>query len=168
MITELAFLRVFLSWELFLEETFILYLTGKTPPRGRAPHRFVYPPNRKGAVGIVSEGRDFAKWSTPSIVVARAERFFRDGKPFSPAMSHHMSALNEMRHLRNAIAHWQEKTQDKFEAVVRTRSRTGTYQKGLSVGAFLGSTVPTSNPPQSFFDDYVSKVRWLANKIVPN
>ncbi|MGZ8846003.1 MAG: hypothetical protein ACXW3C_06020 [Pyrinomonadaceae bacterium] len=168
MVTELAFLRVFLAWELFIEETFLLYLIGKNPPKGRAPYRFVFPPNRKTAVGLViPEGRDFVHWTTAQTIVARSERFFRDGKPFSPVLRGQLNALNEMRIIRNAIAHWQNIPQEKFKSLVRNKSTTGTFPKGLTIGAFLTGIIPRSTPPETFFDRYVANIRFLARKIVP-
>jgi hypothetical protein len=78
-----------------------------------------------------------------------------------------MNALQEMRTIRNAIAHWQNIPQEKFQALVRTKSSTGTYPKGLTIGAFLTGIIPRSAPPETFFDSYVARVRFLAGKIVP-
>src|SRR6266545_5078995 len=59
--TELAFLRAYLAWESFLEESFILYMLGQRAPRGRPPYRFAYPPSRRFAEEwIVTEGREYA------------------------------------------------------------------------------------------------------------
>lgn len=168
-ITELAFLRAFLAWELFLEETFVLYLLGQTAPRGRPPYRFVFPPTRRGALHLIlPEGRDYVSWSVASTVAARAERFFRDGRPFSAALQSQMTILNDMRTIRNAIAHWQARTQQKFKALVRTKTSTGTFPSSLTVGAFLAGTVPSSAPPESFFTDYVNRIRYIADRIVPS
>ena len=62
--TELAFFRAFLGWEVFLEESFILYLAGQKPSRGRAPYRYTFPPNQKTAMDwLVPEGRPYAPMS---------------------------------------------------------------------------------------------------------
>ena len=43
LLTEIAFLRAFTGWEIFLEETFLLYLLGHQPPKGPAPRRYGFP-----------------------------------------------------------------------------------------------------------------------------
>src|SRR6266404_6291635 len=150
-ITELGFLRAFLAWEQFIEETFTLYLLGKEPPRGRSPYRYVAPPTRAIAEQlIVPERRQYVRWTIVNEVAERADRFFRDGKPFGPALRPQTNLFDEMRIIRNAIAHAQAASQDRFKALVRSKSTTGTYPPHLTIGGFLGSTVPASAPPTSF------------------
>ena len=105
-ITELAFLTAFLAWESFLEHSFTLYLLGQTPPGGRVPHRYAFPPDHRTAVEwLKPEGREYAQWTTATQVSGRAERFFRDGRPYAPVLRGNQSILDEARIIRNAIAH---------------------------------------------------------------
>jgi len=165
LLTEQAFLRSFLAWETFLEEAFLLYLMGQRPPRGRAPFRFTFPPSHKMAMEwVVPEGRDYARWTNAQEVSARAARFFREGKPFSPALNGNQNVLWEMRTLRNAVAHSSISTQEKFEKVVR--DKIGTYPANLTVGGFLSATVPHSAPPVSYLDSYLDKLENAARQIV--
>ena len=48
-LTEVAFLRAFTGWEIFLEETFILYLLGHQAPKGKPLRRYGFPPDREAA-----------------------------------------------------------------------------------------------------------------------
>jgi hypothetical protein len=163
---ELAFLRTYLAWESFLEESFILYLLGQPPPRGRAPHRFAYPPNRKFAEEwIVNEGREFASWGKASTVSSRAERFFRGGRPYSTALRPSQHVLDETRTIRNAVAHSSSKAVERFEKLVR--SRLGTLPPNATIGGFLATVVPSTTPPMSFFELYVKKIEVAATRIVP-
>lgn len=164
--TEMAFLRAFLAWEIFVEESFILYLSGQRPPRGRAPNRYAFPPNQKTAKEwLVPEGRDYAEWSVPTQVSARAERFFEGGRPFVSVLRGNQNALDEVRIIRNAIAHKSVSARKKFERVVRTK--LGTLPPDLTVGSFLGTTAPGSAPPVSFLEFYVAKIDLAAHQIVP-
>jgi hypothetical protein len=166
-IAEIAFLRAFLAWETFVEVSFILYLSGQKPPRGRAPYRYTFPPNQKAAIDwVVPEGRDFAKWTHPSLVSGRAERFFRDGRPFAPALRGNQNVLDEARLIRNAITHESGSAREKFENVARTRLG-GTLPAKLTLGGFLGTIVPNSAPPISFLEFYVGKIEFAAQQIVP-
>lgn len=160
-ITELAFLRAFLAFESFLEESFILYSLGQRAPRGRAPHRFTFPPSRKDATEWVKEGREYATWSASS-VSERAYRYFRGGGPFTNTLRASQSALDET--IRNAIAHESTEAQQKFESLVR--AKLGTLPPILSIGSFLSTPIPLSAPPQSFLELYLDRIELVATQIV--
>lgn len=163
-IVELSFLRAFLAFEAFLEEAFVLYSLGRAPPRGKPPHRFTFPPTRNDAVEWLKEGREYAAWG-PSKVTERAHRYFRGGGPFTSALRGSQATLDEARTIRNAIAHELHTAQEKFEVLVRRK--LGTLPSGLSIGGFLGTTFPASNPPQSFLDLYLDQIELVATQIVP-
>ena len=164
-ISEFAFLRAFLAWESFLEDTFVLYLLGKLPPRGRAPRRFGIPPTYDRAYELVREGAPFGKWNSMPQVIGRAERFFRSGQPYRGALVNRTSRFDELNTLRNKIAHTTSSAASKFEGLVR--SKLGIFPAGTTVGSFLATTVPQSAPPQSFFDYYLDVLRASADAIVP-
>lgn len=164
-IIELVFLRAFLAWETFLEESFILYLLGHKPPKGRVPHRFTFPPNRKSAeTWVIPEHRQYATWDAES-VINRAQRFFRDGRPFTNALRPSQNLLDESKTIRNAMAHESRTAHDKFENLVRIK--LGTLPLNLSVGSFLGTTIPGSSPPQTFLEFYLDKIEFIGEQIVP-
>jgi hypothetical protein len=164
--TEMAFLRAFLAWETFLEESFVLYLSGQKPPRGRPAHRYTYPPNVKLATDwLIPEGRRYADWTNALIVAGRAERFFRSGWPFAPVLHSHHNALDESRILRNAIAHTSVSAHQTFEQLAR--DKLGSFPSNLTVGAFLGMTVPKAIPPVSFLEKYLAMIELAARQIVP-
>lgn len=164
-ITEVAFLRAFLAWETFLEESFILYLLGHKPPKGRVPHRFTFPPNRKSAEEwVIPERRPYATWDAGS-VITRAQRFFRGGRPFTIALRTNQSLLDESKTIRNAMAHESRTAYNKFENLVRMK--LGTLPLNLSVGSFLSTTVPSSSPPVTFLEFYLDKIEFVGEQIVP-
>jgi len=152
MVTEMALLRAFLAWEAFLEESFILYLWGKKPPRGKLPKPCVHPPTRRVAEQLVAEGKDYADWAEVEKVIKRAERFFQDGEPYSDALKSQKSRLQDIKIVRNAAVHSSSFSWEKFQ--ILTRRELGTYPPRLTVGGFLGMTVLHSSPPQSFLERY--------------
>lgn len=165
-LTELAFLHAFQAWEVFIEESFILYLWGRRAPRGRAPRRYAFPPDRRTAAEwVIPEGREYAQWTHAQYVRERAERFFKEGRPFSPVLMGNQNLLNEIRVIRNAIAHKSQSVRDKFETVVR--AKLGTLPANLTVGGFLGTTTPGTVPPVSFLESYFDKIELAARLIVP-
>jgi hypothetical protein len=163
--TEMAYFRVYLAWEVFLEETFVLYLMGRQAPRGRAVSRLSFPPNADFAKDwVIPEGRPYASWAEDK-VLRRSERFFRDGRPFAGVMRSNLNALHEARRIRNAIAHDAPQAREKFEEVVR--QRLGTLPPNTTVGSFLSMTQPGTTPPSSFLELYVSRFEKMAGSIVP-
>ena len=164
-LTELAFFRVFSSWEAFLERTFILYMLGQQAPSGRKTHRFGFPPNESAAYEWVADGREYANW-TPEHVKPRAKRLFRDGRPFDPALTSHHNLLFQMKIVRNAIAHESAKARQKFEVLVR--NELGALPPDTTVGNFLLTVKPRIAPPQSFLEFYLGEITKLATEIVPN
>ena len=164
--TEMAFLRAFLAWESFLEETFVLYLSGQSPPRGRTPKRNVVPLSQNIATTLIFEGRGYAQWTSMSVVRERADRFFSHGRPFGPILAKNTNSLDEVNTIRNAIAHRSGSARERFETLVRTKIRT--LPANLTVGGFLQTTEPGSSPPASFFEFYVAKIDLAAQLIVPS
>lgn len=162
---ELAFLRSYLAWETFLEESFILYMLGKAPPGGEAARRYSFPPDRKTAVEwVVPEDRSYARWDAQPVGI-RAQRFFQDGLPFSDALRSSQAHLSEAKTIRNAVAHNSAKARERFDGLVRTR--LGTLPADVTVGSFLGMVVPASAPPISFLEFYLQRIELVAGQIVP-
>ena len=162
---ELAFLRGFLAWESFLEESFILHMLGKKPRRGKPPVRYVLPPNRKLAFELASAGLDYAKWESAKDVATRATRFFRDGRPFTSALRAKQNTLDDARTLRNAVAHRSEAAQRKFERLARNELG-GALPPGITVGRFLNTTRSPSIPPESFLEYYLGTLQLVAEQII--
>ena len=165
-LVELAFFRMYLAWEVFLEEAFILYLLGSKVRGRKAPHRFSFPPNEKAArEWIIPELQHYAKWDAQR-VAARALRFFGNGYPFAQVLRGKRSLLEDSRTIRNVVAHGSENARGKFEAFLRRQTQT--LPVGSTVGAFLGTTVAGSSPPTSFLETYLSELEFMASKIVPS
>ncbi len=166
-IVELAFLQAFLAWEQFLEQAFILYLVGQAAPRGRAPRRYVFPPDKKTAASwLIPEARQYAEWTDAQHVSRRAERFFKSGSPFTSVLRAHQHVFDEARLIRNAIAHRSTTAHEKFHHVAR--QRLGALPLNLTVGSFLGSLTPTTTPPTSFLEFYLERIEFVAGQIVPS
>lgn len=161
---EVVFLRAFTGWEIFLEETFLLYLLGHQPPKGQPPHRYGFPPSKEAAFEWWTEGREYAKWNV-SDVRRRADRWFRHGKPFTPVLQGQQSRLDQLTTIRNAIAHESSAARGKFETLVRNELQA--LPPNSTVGRFLITTKPNSNPPISFMEFYLSEVKRVAQNIVP-
>lgn len=160
---ELAFLRAFLAWESLLEESFLLYMLGEKPVRGRAPKRYVLPESRQMAVSMCAGEKRYASWDADE-VRKRAERFFRDGRPYADALSLHQTALVDVKVVRNAVAHDSDHAWGKFRDLVRRELTI--VPAGLTIGGFLNTTKPGAAPPESYLDLYLKKLDLIADQVV--
>jgi len=167
MVTETAFLQAFLAWEVFLEESFVLYLLGKRPHSARGPRCLYTPPRTRELTErlVVPEGRRFADWSSVQSVARRAERFFEGGEPYCQVLRSQRGKLENIKAIRNAIAHASTHSWRRFQELVR--DELATYPPNLTIGGFLAMTVPGSSPPESFLESYLSQIRFAAERIVP-
>ncbi len=168
-LAEIAFLKSFIAWELFLEESFVLYLLGKKAPLAARPHRKLVPSNRDVAEKLfIPDKGKYANWSVTDFIRERAEKCFLTGtEPYSSVLVAHNSTLKQIKSIRNAIAHASISTQESFKKIARDRLSVGVYPTGLTVGGFLSTTVPASHPPESFLESYLGTLRLAATSIVP-
>ena len=115
---------------------------------------------------VVPEGRSYEGWTAPTHVSNRAERFFRDGRPFALVLRANQTFLDESRIIRNAIAHKSMTARNKFETFVRMK--IGVLHPNVTVGSFLCTSDPGTAPPISFLESYVDKLELAARLIVPS
>ena len=116
-------------------------------------------------MGFAAEGREYPKWDVAS-VGNRAQRFFRNGGPFTSALREKQTLLQEAQTIRNAVAHDSENAREKFQKLVREKLKT--LPPNLAVGGFLNTVVPGSNPPLSFLEFYLTEIDFTAEQIVPS
>ncbi len=167
MVIKFAFLQSFLSWETFLDESFTLYLLGEKPPRGRKPVREHTPKRRKDAERLIIGGdRKYAEWTRTSDLRSRSKTFFRHHDPYDAPLRANSRTFDEMNVIRNAIAHTSAHSQESFKKLAR--NFFGTYPPSLTIGKFLTTSVPSTSPPQTFMQYYLSSVVNTANLIVPH
>ncbi len=166
-LVESAFLRVYLAWEQLLEESFILYLLGRRSPSSYSPSRLAgaIPTTRKDAITLTAAGQKYANWDNPESVRRRSLRFFRSGAPYETTLAPRINVFLNMQVVRNSLVHRSDYSKKQFEQVVR--NNLGFFPSDMTVGVFLGTTVPGSNPPISFFELYLNNIDTAAQKIIP-
>lgn len=112
---EMAFFRIYLAWEEFLEQTFVRYLAGYTSS--------VYTPQLVGAAPASLQaawaqylgGQNYKLWHDPARVVQRAQGFLVN----SPHETVVNSALSDLKHyaaIRHRIAHAQDHARAEFDS----------------------------------------------------
>lgn len=162
MITELAFLRVFIAWENFLEESFIRYLVGAKSPSGYIPKRFVNPSNMEIAKNIISgERREYIRWNSAGEVISRSEIYFKGGEPYGNVLRGAAIDLNDMNVIRNRITHMSTISKAKFNNFVRRRFGHG--KRGMTPGRLLLALLDTQT---TFFDHYVDIIKTTSEIII--
>lgn len=159
---ETAYLRIFLRWEDFLEQTFLRYLCGYTC--ALAPCVLLNPPCRSldDAQTSVLGTRDFVSWADPRAVVRRSQNYM--------TAAYHELVLNSdlvrlifFKDVRNRIAHSSEFARTQFDAAVRALA-SRTYP-GSSPGRFLRDRAVTIPAPKTWLDVISDELKNLAPQI---
>ena len=132
-IVELSFLKTYLAWELFLEESFIRYMIGGKTSTGYKVVSYVNPKTRLRAREFIKEGKNYAN-CTPDEIIRKANLFFKE-EPYGMTLRPIISQLNEMKCIRNRITHGSHHSNEKFKSLVR--SKASYAPNGITVGAFL-------------------------------
>ncbi len=145
-LAEMAWIQLFLAWEEFLEETFVRYLVGARPPRGRRPHPLIVVRSLEQARKLIlGEGRSYLDWTEPNRLISRAELFFKDGEPYRTAIQSASLHLSRMKKIRNRIAHRSRTAEKKYEELLLELYGPG--RRSRTPGHILLSPPPQSALP---------------------
>ena len=159
----MAFLDMFLAWEDFLEESFIRYMCGAVTKTRYRPKVYVAPVSLDHALRFfIVKPRDYVEWSSGQQVIERAEMVFHDGEPYKSSIRPLLTDLDDMRQIRNAIAHHSGASLRKFETVVRRL--LGSRPRGLNPGLFLGLTHVGNG--KTYIEHYKDVLSVAASRIV--
>lgn len=162
-IAELSFLRIFIAWENFLEDSFLRYLVGAESPSGYSPRIRMTFPNMKVAANIIKGERDYVKWNSYNVVVQRSEIYFEDGQPYKDTFISVSEDLNAMNIIRNRIAHKSKYSKEKFSNFVRRTFGHG--RRGMTPGRFLLTRKDqTSNI--TYLEYYVEIIKTVSIQII--
>lgn len=123
-VTETAFLRMFMAWEKFLETAFSYFLCGGATISGVIPASHASPLDEEHANRMLVGTNKFVDWANPDIVQKIARLYFVNGVPFEGPISSVKSTLSDLRTIRNATAHSSVTAQTAFSALVRRRLAT--------------------------------------------
>lgn len=162
---ELSFLRMYVSWEAFLEESFSRFLCGARGKSGAIPASCVKPTSIDHAKSILvglDRGGRYADWSRRETVATRASLFFRHGAPFSAPLTAAARDLDDMRAIRDCIAHKSRASKDSLAKIVQRR--TGLAQK-YSAGRFLLRRPASPGGAATFLDFFANTLVLIAEQI---
>lgn len=133
---EMAYLRLFVSWEIFLEEAFLRMMCGWSSPVYTptlvAPHTPFT--TLAAARNALFEGRDFLLWHNPQAVNNRCSKWFTNGI-HAQVIASNEARLEWFAAIRHRIAHGSE--QVKKEMNTASTGLAGRRYPGASAGRFL-------------------------------
>jgi hypothetical protein len=163
---ELAYLRIFIGWESFLEQTFVRYLCGYRSTGG-----VTFSPTGAGAFYTkiqdaetsVLGGRQFVLWHDPISVMRRAQRFLINC-PHESVIASHATRLTDYGSVRHRIVHGQEDARLKFNNA--TMNLAGRRYRGARPGRFLRDWDRSTTPPQRWLSVLGADLANLAQQIV--
>lgn len=162
-INEGVFSRAFRNFEVFVEEAFVLYVSGKLSRSGKRPVSYLSPKSSEHAIDLMQSGMTFLEWNSPENIISRAELYLKDGFPVKDAFTSNLTLLKEARHIRNHIAHNSQQSQRKYSSVLR-RAFTTMPTKIYSPGEFLQMS-DRSKPAQHFLLTYLNGFRTVADQL---
>jgi len=124
LIYELAYLRTFNLWEIFLEDTFIRYLCGYRF-RGLAETPITsFATSMASARTVIYAGRSFLLWHNPTTVVRLANQHFNHGNRPALVIGSMLADIEAYASIRHRIAHDHLDAKVKFDqACMRLTSR---------------------------------------------
>ena len=145
-IVEVAFLKLVISWEVFLERTLVLYLIGKKTGNGYCPDRLVGSiQDEERAYKLLSGNLDFKiesrylEYLMDAEKVMKAVDFFFENHRYN-SIKEYSAFIKHIRNIRNHIAHNSLSSRSNFEAATRFFMNTKNSYDG-TVGGFLLSPV---------------------------
>jgi hypothetical protein len=162
---EMAFLRAFVGWEVFLEETFSRYLCGYVSVHGALPRPvgMSYAPTLAAAETLVLGSKQYLLWHNPTHVIARCSSHFQPGSFYETVVSSSTARIQNMANVRHRIAHGSSDSAKKFDAA--TLSLVGKQYQSASAGKFLRDWVPGKTTPERWLSELARELVALASQI---
>lgn len=162
LIVELSFLKIYLAWEQFLEDSFVKYMMGGTTASGYKVKSYVNPKNFVHTQEIINEGKNYSKWDYDE-VIRKASHFLINGGPYKKTLQPIYSYLKEMSDIRNSIVHGSRYSIERFKSIVRSKIKYA--PPNITPGEFL--LIIESKTKKSFFQYYTDSLVDASKKIVP-
>lgn len=116
-ISESAYLRIYVTWETFIEKSFIDYLINEASIDNNRPAKWVNPIDLEHANNIIIGNQKHMDWSNPEAVRKISKLFFHQGYVFDSVLSSISTDLLDMKTIRNAAAHISSTTSSKLDGL---------------------------------------------------
>jgi len=161
---EMAYLRIFILWESFLEESFLRYLCGYSTTVGLA--NLINPPQKTlaAARATLLGGRPYVSWSQPTSIEGLCRRFINNGL-HELVIKSNRARLEWFTWVRNRVAHGSAHSKSQFD--IATMGLLGRRYPGASPGRFLRDWVFGVSPVERWIQSIATELKNLAAQIVP-
>lgn len=160
MLSEGIFVSAFREFETFLEEIFVLYTLEKKTITNVKPRSYLNPRNYDHALELIKSSMPFLDWTSPDTVISRAETYLHNGVPVKLPLSAHRVVLQDMKKVRNHIAHNSKESLKEYKKVLQKHYRT----LPLSIpkpGEYLLLMVPAT-PTEHYLLNYLNKLKTIS------
>jgi hypothetical protein len=161
---ETAYLRVFLIWEDFLEQSFFRFLCGYSCSTGAPILRQKALPSLAVAANTVLGTRDYVPWANPNAVIGRSQKFITRGN-HELVLNSNLARLEAFNAVRNRIAHRSEYARREFDNA--TNLLAARRFPGSSAGRFLRHIAVAAPTPESWLHHICEELKSLAVQICP-
>jgi len=162
---ELAYLRVFVEWELFLEQVLVRLLCGYRTAAGapllKPGSAFVK--TLAAAEASLLGNRQYLLWHDPAKALARAGTRLSNSS-FQTVVGSNTARLEHFAAIRHRIAHGQEDARAKLDAA--TMQLTARRYPGSRAGKFLRDWDSTVTPRVRWLESIANELSGLAAQIV--
>lgn len=161
---EIAYLRVFLAWEVFLEEALLRFMCGYKYANGQEPlrHGVNYFRRIADAEAYIRGSNRYVLWHNPDTVINRASEFFNNSN-YEQVIASDQQRLKHLANIRHRIAHAQKDAAYKFN--ITTMAISGKRYRASRPGRFLRDWQYGSNPPRRWIGAIFRDLEALAQQI---
>jgi hypothetical protein len=119
MLTESIFFSGFRAYENFIRDAFLLYCLEKRPESGKRVVSYLRPKSFQHAEELIQSSLQFLDWNTAETIIKRAELYLLDGFPVKTPYTSGKETFDELRLLRNHIAHRSKTSMNGYRKVLR-------------------------------------------------
>jgi len=163
-ICESAFLRIFIAWETFIENSFVDYLLNEPSILNNRPAKWANPIDKDHAQQIIIGNQRHMDWSNPEAIRKVSQIFFHQGYVFNTSLSAINNDLMDLKTIRNSAAHMSSTTTNKLDGL-STRILV-TPCINYTAYRILFSVDPRSGAvPQTVIDRYLQLLDVAAEQI---
>lgn len=156
------FLDAFVSFERYIEELFIGYLSGRiTAVSAKVQTNIVFRTNQL-VIDVLLSGKSYVDWIPYDQTLKRADIFFKNGHPFTALTAQQKGVVLELHRIRNALAHRSDHAMEIFKRLVVGSLPVHPLEKRPP--SFLRSLFRTS-PNQTRFENYLFEILSIAQKL---
>lgn len=160
LISELILLRLLAILEVAIDELACRLVAGATYTNGRQSGVSTPSKSIAAAKHMISSSKrntrkTFLNWTKASEIESNLCHVFAPTEPFIRYAYAHTNILDEMKSVRNHVAHNNPRTKRAFQVIVRT---TYSGNASLSAGAFLTST---KRQPTAKIDEYLAAAKLI-------